>query len=147
MLGVGSSLKLSIRTLLEEDEMNTEEFNVIVATIHEECIHVLTTKGKDYTPDESDRLSQFKEIAIEVGITPRQVIGVLLIKHYQSICKVIRGETLLAEQLESKVIDEINYLCFLLAQVEEETKGKKEKKIWFKGVEESLGEQEESNDL
>ncbi len=100
--------------------MDTKQFDQLVDAVHKECKRILATKGKDYTPDESDRLSQFKEIAKEVGITPRQVIGVLLAKHRKSVYKVIRGETLMAEQLDQKVVDDINYLCFLLAQVSEE---------------------------
>ncbi len=96
--------------------MNTKEFNLLVNTIHAQCKKVLATKGVDYTPDAANRLSQFEDIAEVVGITPRQVIGVFLLKHQESIAKVIRGEPLKGEQLLHKVIDEINYLCLLLAQ-------------------------------
>ena len=97
--------------------MNTEQFDQLVNTVHAKCKDVLAKKGVDYTPDKDNRLSQFEEIAKEVGITPRQVIGVFLLKHSESIHKVIRGEKLYGEQLEQKVVDEINYLCLLLAQV------------------------------
>ncbi len=97
--------------------MNTAEFDQVVDMIHKECKEILATKGVDYTLDKDNRLSQFEEIAEEVGVTPRQVIGVLMSKHKQSILKVIRGETLYGEQLDKKIVDQINYLCLLWAQV------------------------------
>ena len=100
--------------------MNTEQFNQVVDMIHKGCKEVLAMKGVDYTPDKDNRLSQFEVIAEQVGITPRQVIGVFLMKHSESILKVIRGETLMGEQLDKKIIDEMNYLCLLWAQVCEE---------------------------
>ncbi len=106
--------------------MNTEQFNELVNVVHAKCKDVLAKKGVDYTPNKDNRLSQFETIAEAVGITPRQVIGVFLMKHQESIAKVIRGEVLKGEQLEEKVVDEINYLCLLLAQCREERDQKTE---------------------
>jgi len=77
-----------------------EDFDALI----EKGIRIMKTKSVDYA-EAGDRLAEIKETARDVGITPRQVLGVYINKHYRSVKKWMRGEELRGEPIEEKLCD------------------------------------------
>lgn len=86
----------------------------------ERCLEILRTKSSDYA-EESDRLAEIRQTARDMGISMRQVLGVYLNKHLRSVRKWVRGETLLGEPIEEKLVDVIVY-CLLIGKLSHEEK-------------------------
>jgi len=91
-------------------------------TLHEKMIDeektIGNTKAIEYT--QGDRLDNFKRIAEEVGITPKQALWVYLKKHLDSIAKYILTDKVLSEPIEERIKDARVYLSLLRGLIEEE---------------------------
>jgi len=85
----------------------------------ERVIEIFKTKGVDYSK-EGDRLSEFKESSSKFAISSRKVLGVMMEKHYRSVCKWIRGETLRGEPVTEKLADMIGYSLLAYKMMREE---------------------------
>jgi hypothetical protein len=81
------------------------------------CKKTWDTKGKDYSGE--DVLSNFKVTAEKYGMTPEQVLCILMDKHYIAIQKYIKRGDLKGEPIEDKILDNINYLGLLLCLIKE----------------------------
>lgn len=96
--------------------MLSKDFNSLLKIKHEEEEKLLSSKGQEYTIGDSDRLIAFKEIAKQLGITPKQVCMVFMTKHFFSLCNYVSGKASpTTEQLSDRVTDLRNYALFLEA--------------------------------
>lgn len=101
--------------------MLSKDFNSLLKIKHEEEEKLLSSKGQEYTIGDSDRLIAFKEIAKQIGITPKQVCMVFMTKHFFSLCNYVSGQASpITEQLSDRVTDLRNYALFLEALDEDE---------------------------
>lgn len=101
--------------------MLSKDFNSLLKIKHEEEENLLASKGQEYTIGDSDRLVAFKEIAKQIGITPKQVCMVFMTKHFFSLCNYVSGQSIpITEQLSDRVTDLRNYALFLEALDEDE---------------------------
>lgn len=83
------------------------------------------TKGHDYAGDE-DALSNFKDEAAEIGITPEQVWHVYAAKHWRSVATYVREGEVQSEPIEGRLRDVILYCFLLMGLVEEKRELKQE---------------------
>lgn len=100
--------------------MTYEQFDKLYEIMVQEENHIGDTKALEYT--QGDRLDNFKRLAIEMGITPKQVLWVYLKKHLDSIANYIKTEAVLSETIESRITDARVYLALLRGLIEEEGK-------------------------
>lgn len=101
--------------------MLSKDFNLLLKIKHEEEEKLLSSKGQEYTIGDSDRLIAFKEIARQIGITPKQVCMVFMTKHFFSLCNYVSDKSKpTTEQLSDRVTDLRNYALFLEALDEDE---------------------------
>lgn len=104
--------------------MQNKEFDDVVNQTMEETALLLKRKGLEYSSD-ADRLSAFKDIAKEAGVSSKQALLVLKSKHTGAIAKYIRNDAkglqqILNEPIEQRIYDDINYLILLLGLLKEE---------------------------
>lgn len=78
-------------------------------------------KSLDYA-SEDDRLSDFKETAESIGITPEQVLMVFATKHWRAINTYIKNgcQDTRSEPIIGRIYDLQNYLDLLIALKEED---------------------------
>lgn len=101
--------------------MLSKDFNSLLKIKHEEEEKLLSSKGQEYTIGDFDRLIAFKEIARQIGITPKQVCMVFMTKHFFSLCNYVSDKSKpTTEQLSDRVTDLRNYALFLEALDEDE---------------------------
>jgi len=72
------------------------------------ALDILKTKSLDYATDK-DRLAEIRATSEMTGVTMRQTLGVYMNKHLRSVFKWLRGEELLGEPIEEKLVDIIVY--------------------------------------
>ena len=80
---------------------------------------LLTVKGADYTRHDPDRLSNFKNNAKGIGLTPEQVWAVYFMKHIDAIMSYVKTGKLESEALTGRLDDAINYLYLFEALVKD----------------------------
>lgn len=98
--------------------MTVKEFEDLLESEFEQVRGLATNKGKDYSQD-YDRLSNFKEAAQRLGLTPYQVIGTYMDKHYNAICAFMRNGKVESEPIEGRIHDMALYLFLLQALIED----------------------------
>ena len=101
--------------------MNHRDFSNLWEETVIKSKNTLVVKGAEYAPG-TDRLHNFKQAASLMGITPRQALGGMMVKHIVSVFDLINNEEL--EQMpvwDEKIGDSINYLILLKALVVEES--------------------------
>lgn len=99
-------------------KMTYENFDKLLENMIVEEVKVGRTKGAEYT--QGDRLDNFKRTAIELGISPKKVLWVLLKKHLDSIASYIKTDQVLSEPIEGRIMDARVYLSLLRGLIEEE---------------------------
>ena len=99
--------------------MTLHDFDELFQKMVNEEIAIMCSKGKDYTRNSPDKLSNFKEAAQEIGIKPEQVIYTHMKKHWAALTTYIKTGKLSGEPIESKILDIRNYLALLRALIEE----------------------------
>lgn len=81
----------------------------------EQCLAILSKKGPDYAGLE-DVLHNFKQVAIDNGMTPFQVIVIYMAKHYDRIRNCVKSDPAYpvasGESIPESLKDLINY-CIL----------------------------------
>ena len=98
--------------------MTYEDFDKLLEKMFQEEKNIANTKGQEYT--QGDRLDNFKRIAKELGIDPKQVLWVYLKKHLDSISSFIKTNKVLSEPIEGRILDARVYLSLLRGLIEEE---------------------------
>jgi hypothetical protein len=100
--------------------MESHVFNAVVDTQLDKSRALLTKKSTAYNTD-GDRLAAFKVAAVTQGITPKQALAGMMVKHTGSIYKMIQEDSTQPIAVwEEKIMDHINYLLNLRAIVAEE---------------------------
>lgn len=97
--------------------MTNQEFDSLLSRMISEEMYIGKTKGKEYT--QGDRLDNFKRIAMELNITPLQVLWVYLKKHLDSIASYIKTEKVHSEPIQGRIMDARVYLSLLRGLIEE----------------------------
>jgi hypothetical protein len=93
-------------------------FDAHVRRLWDACGDLLIRKGADYAGSE-DRLANFKRNADQVGLTPLQVWGIYINKHWDAIMTFVRTGAVSSEDIQSRFQDAINYLILGSALVAE----------------------------
>ena len=97
-----------------------EDFMRILTELEDQEHNLLKGKGEEYTKDKDDRLSFFREAALECGTSMENICFILMFKHWRAISQRIKtGNIRSDESLRSRVSDLRNYSAFLVAIVEE----------------------------
>lgn len=102
--------------------MTNNELNIIFDEQVKRCESVLLHKGKEYAPDETDRLSSFKAAAALLHCTQSEALCGMLAKHIVSVYDMCLAgaEHYGMDAWDEKITDSINYLILLKAIVKEE---------------------------
>lgn len=102
--------------------MTQEEFNDVFEAQMKKCSNILAHKKKEYTGDNTDRLSAFKMAAALQNCDPKAALAGMMSKHVVSIYDMCYSNLLHfeLEQWDEKITDCINYLILLKALLEEE---------------------------
>ena len=103
--------------------MKSKDFNDVVNSQAAYCLELLTSKGKEYDTDESDRLKSFKEAAAILNSNQVKAIASYMAKHVVSIydmCMTGKVSDYKPDKWIEKITDNINYLLILRAAIEEE---------------------------
>lgn len=102
--------------------MTKKEFEEqVLQPLLKEINVIFATKGEAYAPEASDRLSNFKEVGKNIGISPTQVWATYFTKHRIAIESFIkRGSELPGDEpVEGRILDCIVYLMLLRGLVKE----------------------------
>lgn len=89
--------------------MRHDDYAEHVLDFTQEMKQVTESKNHDYSVND-DAMSNFKEIAALLGISPRVVWAVLWMKHVTAICNhMAQGKKLKSESIHGRFIDNANY--------------------------------------
>jgi len=94
--------------------MNIFAFDNCTNDLLAHCAAIRFLKGKDYT-DGNDRLSNFKQAAQRLQITPNLVWAVYFGKHIDAIFSHVRNGQVESEPIKDRIADAINYLLLYWA--------------------------------
>lgn len=100
----------------------------LIAKLLEEATAIREAKGNDYSGKE-DANANFKRLAKQLGLTPLQICWVYLSKHHDAIATYVKDGKIKSEPIQSRIIDEINYLLFIASLIEEEPEEEPEEDI------------------
>lgn len=82
------------------------------------CMGELNRKGHDYAHGgKGDANRNFKVAGDALGLSPYYVWAVFFFKHMDSILGWFQGAGLLAEGIESRITDTVNYLMILMSML------------------------------
>lgn len=95
--------------------MRQQEFDRIVADLHETEIEIQRGKCADYAEPNRDVLSNFKRAAESAGVDPLKVCWIYIFKHLCAVRAYVRGHRQQTDDLAERVIDLRNYLALFLA--------------------------------
>lgn len=99
--------------------MTTNELESIFDETFQTITELSRSKGADYASD-ADRLSNFKDQAAKLGLTPYQVWAVYANKHWDAINAFVRNNGQLeSEPIESRVHDILVYSILLLGLIKD----------------------------
>lgn len=99
--------------------MQHDEFDRIFEDTVEKSRSVLASKSKEYATE--DKLHNFKVAAVTEGVSNRQALGGMMVKHTVSIYDMLRADECADLSMwDEKIGDHINYLILLRALVIEE---------------------------
>lgn len=100
--------------------MNTKQLNDIKCMLEDAESKILGTKGNEYVVSNEDRLKFFKDYATQLGIDPKIVCSIFLMKHINSILNFAKTNQSYSESIKGRINDARNYLLFMWALVEDE---------------------------
>jgi hypothetical protein len=103
--------------------MTQDEFVTMRNTLNELCESTLINKGREYTIGSSDKLENFKSLAIDLGLDPLQVWAVYWKKHVASILSYVKDGKAHSEPIEMRFVDCRNYLDLGIAIIKEKHNG------------------------
>lgn len=100
--------------------MTNKEFLAIVKDRFASCAVVLGDRSTIYAED-TDRLANFREIAVDTGLSPQMVCLVLMSKHRVALTNMIRkGQVPPPAKLNEWITDLHNYYYLLEALCSED---------------------------
>jgi len=89
--------------------MKPSEFKAFREAFMVQMMDILDTKGVDYTLDVGDRLSNFRQGAEALGVSPLHVWGVLMNKHYTAVMNYVKRGQVESEPIRGRFLDLANY--------------------------------------
>ena len=96
--------------------MSTELFDKITQALNEKRRAIVLAKRPEYTEGNEDVLNNFKVVAKELGVSPKQVWYVYFRKHVSSIGQYCADpKRQMSEPIEGRICDAMNYLELLNA--------------------------------
>ena len=101
--------------------MEPKEFYELTGKIIDDCMKIMKSKGIAYSGVE-DKFGNFKRIAKNLSMSPKQVWYVYFAKHLDSLTAYLRGEYSDNEPILGRIQDLINYLFLLYGMIVEEMK-------------------------
>ena len=118
--------------------MKNAEFIEETKQFFQECLDVMSTKGREYAGDqEDDKFANFKRVAKLQGIPVTSAWFTYFIKHFDSLASFVRKrnqgvsiieiEMGLSEPISGRIGDMINYLFILNGIIDEEREAEKNK--------------------
>ena len=112
------------------EKMKNKEFENILDERTKKMKKTLSSKGKEYSGEGTDRLHNFKVAARKRNTTPEDALMGMKVKHDVSLDDIIdnmkKGIMPPLELLEEKIGDEINYWVLLEAVIKERIRQVKE---------------------
>ena len=114
--------------------MNSKDRLAIVASLQQQEIEMIDTKGREYTGgaalgNENDTLSNFKLVGERTGLHPLQAWSVYFLKHIDSIMTYVRdvaeaerdGRAIreLSEPINGRIVDARTYLGLLQCLIDD----------------------------
>ena len=102
--------------------MNKMEFSRFIGDIGDELRKLSSTKGAEYTGENTGAFANFERQAALLGLTREQILMVYLNKHIDGINNWVRTKKEFSEPVSGRIKDAILYLSLLLAMVESERK-------------------------
>lgn len=99
--------------------MNRAYFQEFMDAEYGKIFRINASKGHDYAGDD-DALSNFKDAAERLGMTPYQIWGVYASKHWSAIETFIKEGDVKSEPIAGRIHDIILYGFLLLGLLEEE---------------------------
>jgi len=100
--------------------MNIQEFDDLRARLHHDREEIILAKRPEYTEGRTDVLSNFKQVAAELDLTPMDVWYVYFRKHMSSIVTYVKNpNVVLSEPIFGRIKDAMNYLELLAALAKE----------------------------
>lgn len=102
--------------------MNLQDFNNLVEEQFGICRAILETKGKEYAPDNADRLSAFKTASHVLHKTPVQALVGQMSKHTVSLFELADKGCTDEELWLEKLTDSINYHLLLKGLIQDTLK-------------------------
>jgi len=101
--------------------MQRDKFEQLLKGLQAAEMQINQTKGREYAQGDEDALRNFKEAARFLGLTPLQVCGVYMYKHFASIISYADHEQSLSEEsIEGRVADLRLYAALFLGLVLDE---------------------------
>jgi hypothetical protein len=101
--------------------MRREKVNDLLQALHEAEDAINETKGEGYANDQ-DALANFKRAAQHLGLSPLQICGVYMSKHFDAIMSYAKhGDDITGENLMGRVVDLRLYAALFLALAREDT--------------------------
>jgi hypothetical protein len=91
-----------------------------------DCINTMSSKGKEYTGGSPDRLNNFRQAGVDVGLEMEKVWYVFFNKHLRAVQSYIKNGCKVQsnEPIQSRIMDCIVYL-FLFHKMSQEIEGKR----------------------
>lgn len=101
--------------------MTSTKFDSLINTLNQSRKEIVEKKRPEYTEGNEDVLHNFKMVAKEIGVTPIQAWYIYFRKHVASISQFGKDpKRQLAEPIQGRIADAMNYLELLYALIEEE---------------------------
>ncbi len=98
--------------------MNRADIIRLMEREFEQIVEINRAKGHDYSGEE-DALSNFKNEAKEIGITPEQVWSVYVSKHWSAVKTYVREGEVASEPIEGRLRDVILYSFLMMGLIAE----------------------------
>lgn len=100
--------------------MNLKEITAFREELNRECEETLLKKGDAYTRGVADRLGNFKEVAKNLGITPKMAWAVYFHKHFDAVMYYLKTGKEGPEGVRENFKDLRNYIDLGMALIAEE---------------------------
>ena len=102
--------------------MKTKDLNIVVDDTLHLVASLLAVKGKEYAPEDEDRLHNFTVGAQLQGITPKEALMGYLTKHLVSVADMVKDDLddHMMKQWDEKIVDVLVYMVLLRAVVIDE---------------------------
>ena len=99
--------------------MNTHNLQKLKQQMEQVEGNILGTKGTEYIVSSEDRLKFFHDYAEQLGVDPKTVCAIFLMKHINSILNYVKTGKDGVEGIKGRINDARNYLLFMEALIED----------------------------